>query len=105
MAEVLNFEKSEAAPDEPQTAAPDEYGFVRTATAERILMTLNFVRSLPGPQMSMICGVTGVAAPALERALVNGALNRGATTLSGPCFVPCGVPIEAKVAENSASVI
>ena len=60
MAEVLDFEKPEAAPDEPQTAAPDEYGFVRTATAERILLTLNFVRSLPGPQMSMICGVTGV---------------------------------------------
>lgn len=52
MAEVLNFEKPEA--------ALDENGFIRTATAEHILMTLNFVRSLPGPEMSMICGVTGV---------------------------------------------
>ena len=53
MPEVLNFEK-------PEAAVPDEYGFIRTTTAERILMTLSFVRSLPGPEMSMICGVTGV---------------------------------------------
>ena len=53
MPEILNFAKA----SEPLS---DEFGFIRTETAQDILRTLTLMKSVNGPAVSMISGAPGI---------------------------------------------
>ena len=53
MPEVVKFEK-------PNEITVDPCGFVRTQTAEEILRSLVFVRSINGPAITLISGASGI---------------------------------------------
>ena len=53
MPEVVKFEK-------PHAVTADPSGFVRTQTAEEILRSLVFVRSINGPAITLISGASGI---------------------------------------------
>ena len=53
MSEVLKFAKT-------NPAASDDWGFIRTKTADDILRSLALVKSIDGPAMTMISGPPGV---------------------------------------------